>query len=589
MNKIEISNLLEIYDQIIFNKLPSIVKRGIILFLNKLLHITEINNIIELYRNKSGIDFIDELFEVLDISYTVSAKDLLKIPSEGKLLIVSNHPLGGVDGLILLKLISDVRSDVKIVVNELLLNIDNLKNYFLPFDIFSGKTQRGNIELIYKSLNNNEAIIVFPAGEVSRFGISGIQDKNWRKSVLQLSNKYKVPILPVYIHARNSIVFYIVSLLNKKLSIFLLPRELFNKKNKSFNISIGHHIPSAAFENRYHRSYNQIKLLRKHVHLIGRGKNGIYEVEKNVIHPIPRKTIKQQLDRCKVLGLTNDKKKIFLVDSFTSPDVLKEIGRLREITFRRVSEGTGKKIDLDKYDEFYKHIVLWDEIELDIVGSYRIGIGRTIMPTLGLKGFYTSELFNHSIQLENILSQSAEMGRSFIQAKYWNTSALDYLWQGLGVFLRDNPDIKYTFGGVSLSKTYSEEAKKNIIYFYQKWFGDSNYLSNAKNKYIISASDYSELRKTYLSKDYKSDLMILRNILKHLGYAIPTLYKQYTELCEQDGIKFIDFCIDPDFNDCVDALILVEIGKIKEDKKERYIYKRNRINNFLSDLKVQTA
>jgi len=587
MNKIEITSVLAEYNPIIFNKLPSFLKRTIIFFLNKLLQINEINNIIESFRNKSGIDFVDELFELLDISYTVSAKDKLKIPSEGKLLIVSNHPLGGVDGLILLKLISDVRPDVKIVVNDILLNIDNLENHFLPFNVFSGRTQRENIELIYKSINNNEAIIVFPSGEVSRFGISGVQDTNWRKSILQLSKKYKVPVLPIYIHARNSISFYLASLINKKFSMFLLPRELFNKKNKSFIVSIGHHIPSAAFENRYHKSENQIKLLKKHVQLIGKGKSGIYEVEKNVIHPISRKTIKQQLDRCKVLGLTNDKKKIFLIDSYTAPDVLKEIARLREITFRRVSEGTGKKMDLDKYDEYYKHIVLWDEIELDVVGSYRIGIGRTILPTLGINGFYTSELFNHSIQLENILSQSAEMGRSFIQAKYWKTSALDYLWQGLGVFLRDNPDIKYTFGGVSLSKTYSEEAKKNIIYFYQKWFGDNDNLSTAKNKYSVSTSDYSELSKTYLTIDYKTDLINLKNILKHLGYTIPTLFKQYTELCEQDGIKFIDFCIDPNFNDCVDALILVEIEKIKEAKKERYIYKQKTSSNNVSYLQFK--
>jgi putative hemolysin len=584
MNKIEISNVLEKYDTIIFNKLPLLIKRAIILFLNKLLRINEINNIIESYSNKSGIDFIDELFELLDISYTISAKDILKIPSEGKLLIVSNHPLGGVDGLILLKLISDVRSDVKIVVNELLLNIDNLKNYFLPFDIFSEKIQRGTIESIYKSLNNNEAIIVFPAGEVSRFGISGIQDKNWRKSVLQLSKKYKVPVLPVYIHARNSIVFYLASLINKKFSMFLLPRELFNKKNKSFNVSIGHHIPSAAFDNRYHKSYNQIKLLMKHVHLIGRGKSGIYKVEKNVIHPIPRKTIKQQLDRCKILGLTNDKKKIFLVDSYTAPDVLKEIGRLREITFRRVSEGTGKKMDLDKYDEYYKHLVLWDEIELDIVGSYRIGIGRTIMPTLGVKGFYTNELFNHSIQLENILSQSAELGRSFIQAKYWNTSALDYLWQGLGVFLKDNSFIKYTFGGVSLSKNYSDEAKKHIIFFFGKWFADNAKLSEAKNKFSISNNELNELNKVYSSQNYKTDYSNLKNFLKLLGYSVPILYKQYSELCEPDGIRFIDFCIDHDFNNCIDALILVEIDKIKHLKKERYFN-----NKSLNSIETQLA
>jgi putative hemolysin len=368
-------------------------------------------------------------------------------------------------------------------------------------------------------------------------------------------------------------LFYFISILHKNFSIFFLPRELFNKTGKAFSIKIGHHIPADAFNNRYHKADNQIKFLRKHVELIGKGKKGIYEVEKNVIHPIPGKIIKQQINKCKVLGLTADKKKIFLVESFMAPDVLKEIARLREITFRKVFEGTGNKMDLDKYDDYYKHIVLWDEEELEIVGSYRIGIGRNIMSTLGVKGFYTSELFNHSSQLEKILHQSAELGRSFIQAKYWNTSALDYLWQGIGVFLKDNSHIKYTFGGVSLSKTYSDDAKKHIIYFFKKWFGDNTKLSEAKNKYIISNNELNELSKAYVSEDYKTDYSYLRNFLKHLGFSVPVLYKQYSELCEPDGLRFIDFCIDPDFNDCVDALILVEVDKIRPAKKERYFSK----------------
>lgn len=571
MQLIDINKILSNSKNHNIGKYPEYLRTLLVLLLNKLFKIKEINEIIENSNNKSGLDFIEEIFEYLDISYTVSAKDKLKIPSEGKLLIVSNHPLGGVDGLILLKLVSEVRTDVKIIVNNVLMNISNLGDYFIPFDIFSGKAQRCNIERIHQSLNNNEAIIIFPAGEVSRFSVAGIKDGVWRKSVLQIANKFRVPVLPIFVEGRNSLLFYMVSLINKKLSMLLLPRELFNKKNKTFSIKIGHHIPSEAFENRYHKLNSEIKLLKKHVYLVGKGKKGIYEIEKNVIHPLSRKIIKQQLDRSRVLGLTNDRKKIFLVDSITSPDVMKEIARLREITFRKVSEGTGKKMDFDKYDAYYKHIVLWDEAELEIVGSYRIGIGKTIMQTFGVAGFYTSELFNHSKDFNEILSVSAEMGRSFVQSKYWNTSALDYLWQGLGVFLRDNPEIKYLFGGVSLSKNYSDEAKKNIIYFYNRWFGDNSNLSVAKNKYVIPNEDIPYLHRIYSANNYKSELLSLKNLLKHLGFSIPTLYKQYADLCEPDGIKFLDFAIDPEFNNCIDALILVDVNKIKPQKKERYI------------------
>lgn len=586
MKKIDLIEILTKPDNSIFNKLHPFVAKIILSFLSAIMQLKKVNNIIEHNKSKKGIDFIDELLESLDISYSISAKDRMKIPSEGKLIIVSNHPLGGIDGVILLRVVSEVRSDVKIVVNDLLMNVDNLRNHFLPFDLFSKKPQRDNIESIYRSINNNEAIIIFPAGEVSRFKLFGIKDSKWKKSVVQISKKFKVPILPVFFHARNSLLFYFVSLINKKFSIFLLPRELFNKKGKTYKIDIGHHIPGEAFDNRYFKIEHQIKLLRKHVELIGKKKKGIFENEKNVIHPISTKSLKQQINKSKVLGLTADKKKIFLVNSKTSPDVLKEIARLREITFRKVSEGTGKKMDIDKYDEYYQHIVLWDEEELEIVGSYRIGVGHLIMPELGINGFYTSELFNHSEKLSALLPESAELGRSFIQSKYWNTSALDYLWQGLGVFLKDNPDIKYLFGGVSLSKSYSNAAKNHIVYFYKKWFGDNENLSKSKNHFIIPKSELSELQNIYYSMDYKTDQTLLKNILRNMRYSLPILYKQYSELCDPDGIKFIDFCIDPDFNDCVDALILVEVDKIKQSKKDRYINRRRNEDKFKDEVLI---
>lgn len=559
-----------------FSRFPALVRRTLLFFLSRLMHIREINDIIESNSSLMGVDFIEELFEKLDISYTISAKDKLKIPSEGRLLVVSNHPLGGIDGLILIKAISEVRSDVKIIVNDILMHIENLKEYFIPIDVFIGRPQRENIQMVYDSIKRNEAIIIFPAAEVSRLKFFKISDSKWKKSVIQLSGKFKSPILPVFIKANNSILFYLFSIISKRLSLFLLPREVFNKRGKNINLKIGHHIAPDVFQSNFYKKDIQIKLLRKHVDLISKDKTGVFQSQKNVIHPMNKKLLKQQLSRTKFLGFTGDRKKIFLVESYLAPDVLKEIARLREISFRMVSEGTGKKMDKDKYDEYYKHLVLWDEEELEIVGSYRIGIGRTIMATLGVKGFYTSELFSHSHQLQSILAQSAELGRSFIQSKYWNTYALDYLWQGLGVFLKDNPFIKYTFGGVSLSKSYSDEAKKHIIYFYKKWFGDQQNLSSAKNKFIIPNSDLKDLSSVYSSTDYRKDLLCLKNYLKHLGFALPVLYKQYSELCAKDGIKFIDFAIDPDFNNCVDALILLEIDKIKPDKKERYFnYNKN--------------
>lgn len=564
--------------KIILDKNPNFLKRSPEFFQNlvfsvisKILYIKDINNFLANHHNKTGLDFIDEFFDMLDFSYLVSAKDREKIPSEGKLIIVSNHPLGGLDGLILIKLISEVRRDVKIIVNDVLLSITNLSEFFLPLDILSNTFQKENIAAISKAIGEEQAIIIFPAGEVARMSPRGIEDGKWNKGAVYFAEKFNAPVLPIFLEAKNSFLFYLVSFLNKKFSTFLLPRELFNKRGKSIRIKVGNHILPQAFSSKYQRSSHLIKSLRKHVYLIGKNKRGVFATEKNVIHPQSRKLIKTQLMDSKNLGTTCDGKKIFLTHFYNSPDVMKEIARLREITFRKVGEGTGGKFDLDEFDKHYEHLVLWDEKELEIVGSYRIGKGNFILERYGLDGFYTSTLFNHSDYLVDLLPFSVELGRSFVQSKYWNTTALDYLWQGLGAYIKSNSEVRYLFGGVSLSNSYPEEAKNMIIYFYLKWFSSNTNYSMAKCRYVIPPKAMLELSEIFFSDDYTSDLKTLKSRLKLHGYSIPTLYKQYSELCEPGGVMFIDFGVDRDFQNCVDALILVDLNMVKESKRERYL------------------
>jgi putative hemolysin len=550
---------------------PEFIRNLAFSVISKILHLKEVNNFLAEHHNKTGLDFIDEFFEMLDFSYLVSAKDREKIPSEGKLIIVSNHPLGGLDGLILLKLISEIRKDVKIIVNDVLLNITNLSEFFLPLDILSNTFQKDNITAISKAIREEQAIIIFPAGEVARMSPRGIEDSKWNKGAVYFAEKFNAPVLPVFLEAKNSFLFYFVSFLNKKFSTFLLPRELFNKRGKSIRIKIDNHILPQAFSTKYQRSSHLIKSLRKHVYLIGKNKKGVFATEKNVIHPQSRKLIKSQLMNSTNLGTTSDGKKIFVTHYHNSPEVMKEIARLREITFRKVGEGTGGKFDLDEFDKYYEHLVLWDEKELEIVGSYRIGKGDFLLNKFGLKGFYTSTLFDHTEYLAELLPCSVELGRSFVQAKYWNTAALDYLWQGLGAYIKSNPEVRYLFGGVSLSNSYPEEAKNMIIYFYLKWFSSITHYTAAKCRYTIPQKALSELSNIFFNDDYQSDLKILKSRLKLQGYSIPTLYKQYSELCEPGGVMFIDFGVDKDFQNCVDALILVDLSMIKENKRERYL------------------
>jgi hypothetical protein len=219
-------------------------------------------------------------------------------------------------------------------------------------------------------------------------------------------------------------------------------------------------------------------------------------------------------------------------------------------------------------------LLIWDNDELEIVGSYRIAIGREILEKLGSSGFYTSTLFDFTKELtDKYIVQSIELGRSFVQKKYWNTNALHYLWMGIGAFLAKNDGIRYLFGGVSLSANYPEEARRMIVYYFNKWFQSETKLAKSKKQFSLPENFKPELDEMFNGKNYKEDLRILKNRLKPMGFTVPVLYKHYSDLCEDGGVKFLDFGYDESFSDCLDGLILVDLTLIKKEKKERYINK----------------
>ena len=572
MQTISIEKIINDRHPSLFKNKPKFFRNLIIPVFEKVLHLREVNKFIEQNRDVTGVDFIDEVFELLNFSFRISNKDIQRIPAEGRLICVANHPIGSLDSLSLIKAVTEIRNDVKIVANDVLMNITNLQDLFLPFNLESRSSQRKNISAIGAALESDMAVIMFPAAEVSRLNWLQVRDGKWHKGAIYFSRKFNVPVLPIFIEAQNSMFFYLFSMIHKGLSRVLLSHELFNKKNKTINIKIGDPIPSEAFSNNFINEKYQTKLLKKHVYLIAKNKSGIYKTEKNIIHPIDRKEIKRELRNSELIGSMSDDKKIILTDFNSSPSVMREISRLREITFRKVGEGTGKKRDLDDFDKHYKHLVVWDENELEIVGSYRIGLGKDILKEHGQDGFYTSTIFNYEKEfVDKYIYEGIELGRSFVQKKYWNTNALNYLWQGIGAFLSHHEKVKYLFGGVSLSNSYPESAKKMIVYYFTKWFGSNHKLADALNKFKIPQSSLVKYNDLFTGSSYKEDYRILKQMLKPYGYTVPILYKHYSELCYDGGVKFLDFAIDESFENCIDGLILVDVEMIKEEKQKRYI------------------
>ena len=250
---------------------------------------------------------------------------------------------------------------------------------------------------------------------------------------------------------------------------------------------------------------------------------------------------------------------------------MREIGRLREVAFRTVGEGTGKRRDIDSYDQDYLHLILWDEDALEIVGAYRFAETQQVMESKGIEGLYTATLFDYQQDMLPYFAKGLELGRSFVQPKYWGKRSLDYLWVGIGAFIAKNPQYRYLYGPVSISNSLPAAAKNLLVRFYLTHFPAKGTLAQAKLPYQIDEHGSDELQNPFKGEDYQEDFTELKHLLANMGVSVPTLYKQYSELCEADGVCFSAFNIDPDFADCVDGLVMVDLNKLKAKKRKRYI------------------
>lgn len=556
------------------NKKDNFLKKSLFKIAKKIVHEDSINQFLTQNSHLKGFEFVDAVLDYFDFDYTVSSTDLQNIPSSGKVVIIANHPLGGLDALCLLRLIGQVRKDVKIVANDFLSGFEALNSLTIMIDNYKIKQSKTDIKKIYEALNNEEALIIFPAGEVSRATTKGIKDPIWNKGFLNFAQNSNAPILPIFLDAKNSKTFYTISVINKTFSTLLLSHEMFNKKSKRINVKIGQIIPNENIAPKGIDKKFLLNLYRKHLYNLKKGKKSFFETQSAIAHPVSRIDLLNELKKSKLIGQTSDGKKIYLYDYTEDSIVLKELGRLREISFRKVGEGVNKKRDTDKYDIYYQHIILWDENELEIVGSYRIGNSDFIFKNIGVKGFYSNNLFSYNEEFVPYLQNSIELGRSFVQPKYWGTRALDYLWFGIGAYLKNNPNIKYMFGPVSLSASFPTIAKDMIIFFYSHYYGNTNSLVEAKTPYQY-ANNINELKELFDLNDKKKDFKFLKSTLANIGVSIPTLYKQYSEIALDDGVKFLGFNVDKNFSDCIDGFILVEIDKIKDSAKQRYMENNN--------------
>ncbi|CAM6401918.1 putative hemolysin [Leclercia adecarboxylata] len=534
--------------------------------LKKLFHEEEFRQFAAYHRHLKGLDMVEQVLEHLDILCTLPAHDLEQIPAHGPLIVMANHPTGTLDGLALLYAVSRVRRDVKVVTNRMLTHLEPLSSLFIPVDNIGGRTAKSSFTLMEQHLQHAGVLIFFPAGEVSRPTRTGIRDKKWHPGFIKLAGKFRAPLLPVNIHARNSLLFYASTLLAPNLSMLLLMQQMFRRRHSRLPVKIGQQIGWSHWFSPTLSPREMAEQCRQHVLRLGKGLPGIFKTESAIARPEDRATLKRELAQAESLGTTADGKTIYLWQRNGQEEapILRELGRLREIAFRAVGEGSGKRRDTDSFDDDYLHLILWDDEDLEIVGAYRF------IPTAMREpeALYSYSLFHYDDKMRDILEHGIELGRSFIQPRYWGRRGLDYLWSGIGAYLARYPHYRYLFGPVSISGGLPPAARDLLVAFYRLWFPATHPLAASRRPYPASLP---EVLAQFGGEDYVEDLTRLKSLLGNLGCGIPPLYKQYSELCEPGGVQFIDFGSDPSFNNCVDGLVLVDLCYLKANRYQRYI------------------
>lgn len=516
-----------------------------------------------------GFAFVEAALRFVQLCYDVDEETLARIPPRGPLLIVANHPCGGLDALALLDMVGRVRRDVRIVANEVLALVAPLAELLLPVRVFGGSAGAASLRRVERALRGGECVIVFPAGEVSRLGPGGVRDTRWRPGFLRFARRAAAPVLPVRIEARNSALFYGISALWRPASTALLAREMFTRRQRPMRLHVGELLSLAQDED----EDAALKRIRRALYTSGRVPvAAVAAVGQQPLAPaVDAGVLARAVEATELLGCTGDGKQIRLARHAGGTPLLQEIGRLRELSFREVGEGTGRSRDLDAYDAHYDHILVWDAQAARIAGAYRVMRGAEALARSGLAGLYTASLFRYADEAVPRLAAGLELGRSFVVPDYWGSRSLDYLWQGIGAYLQRYPGVRYLYGAVSISAAMPHEASARIVDYYRRYHGSTQPLAGARRPFVVSAAPSAPDGQDERDAAFDS----LKAALARLGASVPMLYKQYTELCEPGGARFLAFGVDPDFSGAIDGLIEVDLECVRPRKRQRYLQSRS--------------
>ena len=537
------------------------------------LRINKINKLYDELNHLRGIDFIDALIDRLQLEYEVSEEELKNLPADGPFITISNHPFGGIDGLLLVKILARSRPDIKVLSNFILNKIEPVSEYMFAVNPFERRKDAASsitgIKMALEHLNEGKVLGIFPAGEVSSYNEDnyGISDREWQYPAMKMIKRAQVPVVPVYFQGSNSRLFHILGLIHPTLRTVRLPSEIFNKKHKKIRIRIGNPI-SVKEQATISDISTYGRYLRARTYALG----SVLEVKKffrprikrggrvePVADAVQPELIAREIEKIReeYTLFSSDHFDVFCTPSIEIPQIMNELGRLREITFRAVGEGTNRSMDIDEYDLYYNQIFVWDNQEERIVGAYRVGKGREILSRYGVKGFYLQSLFRMNRRLIPTLRQSLELGRSFIIKEYQRRPLpLFLLWKGILYFLLKHSEYRYLIGPVSISNHFSQFSRGLIMQYIRQHNFDKKLARyvRPRTKYNVPGFNVDE----EIILESADDLTKLDRFIKEVepnDYTMPILLKRYLKL---NG-KIIGFNLDPKFNNALDGLLILDL------------------------------
>lgn len=534
---------------------------------------------------------VEGLLAEMRIDLRIEDVDQARIPSTGPVVVVANHPYGVLDGAILALLLNRARPDVKVLTNSVLGDIPELQRHSIFVDPFqtdrSIEANRSALRQAFSWLQRGGMLAIFPAGEVSHWQMPAAQiaDSEWNDTAIRLIRRTHASALPVYFCGQNSVRFQLLGMIHPKLRMAFLLQEFLHHEGKTIEVRVGRPIAADALDS-VPNDREATEYLRWRTYLLSRRSRPVTswplvlrskfasKIQQPVASPAEPVALAAEIaalpqDRCLA---ENGAFAVYLGNVHDFPQLLLELGRLREVTFRAAGEGTGKSRDLDSFDDYYWHVLLWNKSKRELVGAYRVGYTAEILAQRGIAGLYTSTLFRYDEKLLQKLGPAFELGRSFVRAEYQRQYApLLLLWKGIARLVAMHPETPVLFGAVSISNEYTDASREMICRFFESRMQDDDLAGLVQPRRPFRAGALRGWDCRCMSRAFR-DLEELSEPITEVeadGKGLPILLRQYAKI----GGKLLGFNVDRKFSNVLDGLIVVDLRQTDAAVLERYMGK----------------